>query len=54
VFVIDTDAHHSREYRRVDWGVQHARRGWLEPSHVANTWPQKRFRLWARKNRKNA
>jgi DNA polymerase (family 10) len=54
VFVIDTDAHHSREYQRVDWGVQHARRGWLEPSHVANTWPLKRFRLWARRKRRNA
>lgn len=54
VFVINTDAHHSDEYRRVDWGVRHARRGWLERGHIANTWPSKRFQHWAGKKRKNA
>jgi DNA polymerase (family 10) len=52
VFVIDTDAHHSREYRRVDWGVQHARKAWLDRGHVANTWPRKRFQNWAEKKKK--
>ena len=29
------------------WGVRHARRGWVEPERVANTWPRERFLAWA-------
>ncbi len=47
VLLIDTDAHQSRELGNVTWGVRHARRGWVEPERVANTWPRERFLAWA-------
>jgi len=47
LLVIDTDAHESRELGNVTWGVRHARRGWVEPARVANTWPRERFLAWA-------
>jgi DNA polymerase (family 10) len=50
-FVISTDAHHSRELGRMEWGALHATRGWVEPSRIANTWPRERFLEWLRKRR---
>jgi DNA polymerase (family 10) len=50
-FVISTDAHHVREFARMEWGVLHATRGWVDPARVANTWPQKKFLDWARSRR---
>jgi DNA polymerase (family X) len=47
VLLIDTDAHESRELGNTTWGVRHARRGWVEPERVANTWPRERFLAWA-------
>lgn len=35
--VIDTDAHSTAELRFMRWGVDQARRGWVEKKHVANT-----------------
>jgi len=48
-FLIDTDAHDTRELGNTTWGVRHARRGWLGPERVANTWPRERFLAWARR-----
>jgi len=45
-FVVNTDAHHPREFSRAQWGVANARRGWLEAASVANTWTRKRFLAW--------
>ena len=36
-FVIGTDAHSTEELRFMRWGVDQARRGWIERKHVANT-----------------
>ncbi len=36
---INTDAHRTEQLRYVESGVAYARRAWLEPKHVANTWP---------------
>jgi DNA polymerase (family 10) len=47
MLLIDTDAHGSRELGNTVWGVRHARRGWVEPERVANTWPRERFLAWA-------
>jgi DNA polymerase (family X) len=47
LLVIDTDAHESRELGNTTWGVRHARRGWVEPERVANTWERERFLAWA-------
>ena len=46
VFVINTDAHHVREYERMEWGVLQATRGWVPPESIANTWPRKKFLKW--------
>ena len=36
-FVINTDAHSTEELRFMRWGVDQARRGWIERKHVVNT-----------------
>jgi len=36
-FVISTDAHSTEELGFMRWGVDQARRGWIERKHVANT-----------------
>lgn len=45
--VMSTDAHHVGELDRMQWGVQHAARGWVEAGVVANTWAPERFLAWA-------
>ncbi|MET0773078.1 MAG: DNA polymerase/3'-5' exonuclease PolX [Candidatus Limnocylindrales bacterium] len=42
-FTIDSDAHYMSEWDNVIWGTNIARRGWLEPRHVANTLPRDAF-----------
>jgi len=36
--VVSTDAHTSDSFGLLDWGVLVARRAWLEPSNVLNTY----------------
>jgi DNA polymerase (family 10) len=50
-FVIGSDTHHARELERMEWGVQQATRGWVEPSRIANLWPRDRFLEWRRGRR---
>lgn len=38
-FVISTDAHKPADLALMDYGVEQARRGWLEPANVINTLP---------------
>ena len=45
-FVISTDTHHVREFARMEWGVLHATRGWVDPARIANLWPRTRFLEW--------
>jgi DNA polymerase (family 10) len=45
-FTISTDAHHTREYDHLQWGVANARRGWVDQHRIVNTWPAKRFLEW--------
>jgi DNA polymerase (family X) len=44
--VIDSDAHYLRELDNVVWGVAMARRGWIEPRDVANTWSREQLLEW--------
>jgi len=37
--VISTDAHHPKHLALMRYGVEQARRAWLEPRHVLNTRP---------------
>ncbi len=41
--VISTDAHRTAELDYMSFGVDQARRGWLEPTDVANTYPLEGF-----------
>jgi DNA polymerase (family 10) len=41
--VISTDAHRTAELDYMSFGVDQARRGWLEPADVANTYPLSEF-----------
>jgi DNA polymerase (family 10) len=50
-FVVSTDAHHTRELARMEWGALQAARGWVDPGRVANTWPRERFLEWLRERR---
>lgn len=53
-FVMTSDAHHTRELDRMQWGVLHALRGWTDPNRVANTWSRERFLTWTRERRASA
>ncbi len=50
-FVIDTDAHHPNDYRRLTSGVLWAQRAWLERKRVANTRPRDGFLRWVARRR---
>jgi len=41
--VVSTDAHSAAELHLMRWGVDQARRGWVEKRHVANTLPLSRL-----------
>ena len=43
---IDSDAHSIAELDNQRWGVAQARRAWVEPAVVANTWPRARLLEW--------
>ncbi len=45
---IDTDAHSADQMDLLHYGVRTARRGWVQPEHVINTWDVQRFREWVR------
>jgi DNA polymerase (family X) len=49
---IGSDAHGTRDYANLDWGIGQARRGWLGPDDVLNTRPLAQLRkLLARRRR---
>ena len=46
VLSIDSDAHHTREFSYLGWGVSQARRAWVEPSNVLNTRSRADLMAW--------
>jgi DNA polymerase (family 10) len=42
-FVVDSDAHYTREFDNLNWGIAQARRAWLEPARILNTLPLPQF-----------
>ena len=50
--VVSSDAHHRTQFDHLQWGVQHAQRGWVDRSRIANTWPAERFLAWAAAQRR--
>jgi DNA polymerase (family 10) len=51
VFVMTSDAHHADELDRMQWGICHTLRAWLDPARVANTWSAERFSAWKEERR---
>jgi DNA polymerase (family X) len=51
VFVMTSDAHHTSELDRMQWGLCQALRGWTNRDNIANCWPRERFLDWARSRR---
>jgi len=49
---LNTDAHHSSEFDNIEYGLGTARRAWLEPQHILNTWPVGRLTAWLSKHEK--
>jgi DNA polymerase (family 10) len=43
---IDSDAHHTREFAYLAWGVSQARRAWVEPRDVLNTRSRAELLAW--------
>lgn len=43
---INTDAHHPDQLDLITFGITTARRGWVEPENVINTWQIDRLRAW--------
>ena len=50
-FAIDSDAHSTQHLGYLRYGIGTARRGWLTPADVINTWPLPRLRAFLRKGR---
>jgi DNA polymerase (family 10) len=46
---INSDAHHKADLHLIRYGVTNARRGWLEPEDVINTWEKDRLLDYLRK-----
>jgi DNA polymerase (family X) len=44
---INTDSHNASDIDLLHYGIRTARRGWVEPESVINTWPLERFLSWA-------
>ena len=46
VLSIDSDAHHTREFAYLGWGISQARRAWVEPRDVLNTRSRAELLAW--------
>jgi DNA polymerase (family 10) len=49
--VIDSDAHSVEQLRYMRYGIDQARRGWIEKGHVMNTLPWGQFQQWLQRRR---
>jgi DNA polymerase (family 10) len=47
---INTDAHNADQLRLMSYGIGTARRGWVEPQNVLNTWSTDDFVAWLKRN----
>lgn len=46
LLAIGTDTHMLDHLGYMELGVATARRGWVEPASVINTWPTDKLRAW--------
>jgi DNA polymerase (family 10) len=54
MIAIGTDAHHLDQLGMMELGIKVARRGWLEPKNVLNTFTSKELRAWTKDKAKRA
>jgi DNA polymerase (family 10) len=47
IFVVSTDAHHTSEMDRMQWGTKQSARGFVDRARIANTWDRAVFLEWA-------
>ncbi len=45
---INTDSHSASDFDLLHYGITTARRGWVKPENVINTWPTDQFIAWMR------
>ena len=48
---IDSDAHDSEQLEMLEYGASVARRAWVAPTAVINTWPVEQLLTWLRRSR---
>ena len=48
---INTDAHNTGQIQFIKYGIDQARRGWLEKRHVLNAMPGSQFEAWLKQRR---
>ena len=48
---INTDAHSTEQLRFIKFGIDQARRGWLEKRHVLNAMTRPQFEMWLKERR---
>lgn len=53
LIAINSDAHTTDQLEQIIYGVSVARRGWLDPDLVINTWDRDRLANWLKSRRKN-
>jgi DNA polymerase (family 10) len=54
LLTINCDAHHPSGFALLEYGVATARKAWLEPSSILNSWPSDEILTWlARRKRPN-
>jgi len=51
LFAIGSDAHSTSQLSAMRFGVLQARRGWIHPSGVVNTWPWAKLQGWLQRRR---
>ena len=51
MIAISSDAHSTRDFGFLRYGIGQARRGWLQKGDVINTWKLPRLRKWLRRRR---
>lgn len=50
LITINTDAHSIEELKNIELGIGTARRGWVQPEHVINTWSLDRLKQYLSRN----
>ncbi|WP_299024947.1 DNA polymerase/3'-5' exonuclease PolX [uncultured Thermanaerothrix sp.] len=48
LLALNTDAHTPSDLDLIEYGIGIARRGWVEPPQIINTWPPERLIAWLR------